>query len=140
MTQLTEQTGWKELKAGPFMDGIGPILKTRALDGRNIYGLRTDASHCNAIGSVHGGVVTGVLDQAIAIEAWNAANRQPTVTLQMDTRFVTAARAGDLLEARATLRHATRSMLFVDADLHAGERLVATATAVMKIIAKKDTP
>ena len=136
MTQLTEQTDWKELKAGPFMDGIGPILKTRALDGSNIYGLRTDASHCNAIGSVHGGVVTGVLDQAIAIEAWNAANRQPTVTLQMDT----AARAGDLLEASATLRHATRSMLFVDADLHAGERLVATATAVMKIIAKKDTP
>ena len=136
MTQLTEQTDWKELKAGPFMDGIGPILKTRALDGSKIYGLRTDASHCNAIGSVHGGVVTGVLDQAIAIEAWNAANRQPTVTLQMDT----AARAGDLLEASATLRHATRSMLFVDADLHAGERLVATATAVMKIIAKKDTP
>ncbi|MDV4145847.1 PaaI family thioesterase [Shimia sp. FJ5] len=129
---------WKRLKAGPFMDGIGPVLRTNAVDGHTLYSLQTDASHCNAIGTVHGGVLASLLDQAIAIEAWNAADRQPTVTLQMDTRFVTPARAGDLLKARTTLRHGTRSMLFMDAEIHADDRLVATATAVMKIVAKKE--
>lgn len=138
MLQSNEQTGWKELKAGPYMAKIGPVLRTRALDGGNLYGLQTDSSHCNAIGTVHGGVLTSLLDQALAVEAWNAANRQPTVTLQMDTRFVDAAHAGDLLEASATLRRTTRSLLFVDADLHSGDRLVATATAVMKIVAQKE--
>lgn len=138
MPQHKEQTGWIELKAGPFMDRIGPVLRTRDLDGHTIYGFRTDPSHCNAIGTVHGGVLTSLLDQAIAIEAWNAADRCPTVTLQMDTRFMQAARAGDLLEACATLRHGTRSMLFVDAEVHSGDRLVATATAVMKIAAQKE--
>jgi uncharacterized protein (TIGR00369 family) len=133
-----EHSGWKALKAGPFMDGVGPVLRTRALDGSTLYGFQTDASHCNAIGTVHGGVLASLLDQAMAVEAWNAANRQPTVTLQMDIRFVTAARAGDLLEASTTLRHGTRSMLFMDAEIHADDRLVATATAVMKIVAQKE--
>ncbi|GGE61662.1 PaaI family thioesterase [Actibacterium pelagium] len=138
MLQPEEQNGWKALKAGPYMANIGPVLKAKALDGTTLYGLQTDKSHCNAIGTVHGGVMTSLLDQALAVEAWNLASRQPTVTLQMDTRFTNAAKAGDFLEASAVLRHATRSLLFVDADLHCGDRLVASATAVMKIVAQKD--
>lgn len=140
MPPSNEETSWKELKAGPFMDGIGPVLRAKAQDGTNLYALRTDASMCNAIGTIHGGVLTSLLDQAIAIEAWNAAERQPTVTLQMDTRFISAARAGDFLQARAVLRHGTRSMLFVDADLLCEGKLIATATAVMKIVASKEKP
>lgn len=138
MPKRNEHSGWKALKAGPFMDGIGPVLRTKALDGNTLYGLQTAASHCNAIGTVHGGVLASLLDQAMAIEAWNAANRRPTVTLQMDTRFIAAARAGDLLEASTTLRRGTGSMLFMDAEIHADDRLIATATAVMKIVAKKE--
>lgn len=138
MHKRNEHSGWKNLKAGPYMDGIGPVLRTKALDGSTLYGFQADASHSNAIGTVHGGVLASLLDQAIAVDAWNTANRQPTVTLQMDIRFVTAARAGDLLEASTTLRHGTRSMLFMDAEIHADDRLVATATSVMKIVAQKE--
>lgn len=138
MPHRNETTGWKNLRTGPFMDRIGPVLRARALDGSTIYGFQTDASHCNAIGTVHGGVLASLLDQAIAVEAWNAADRQPTVTIQMDTRFVSAAHAGEFLEASTTQRHGTRSMLFVDAEIHADDRLIATATAVMKIVAQKE--
>ncbi|MCA0873051.1 PaaI family thioesterase [Seohaeicola saemankumensis] len=138
MSSPTEQGVWKDLAAGPFLNRIGPLKRRRAPDGDTVFALQTDKGHENAIGSIHGGVLTSVLDQALAITAWNAADRQPTVTLQMDTRFVTAARSGDLLEARAVIRHATRSLLFLDADLVVGDRLVATATAVMKIVPNKD--
>ncbi len=140
MRQGIEQTSWKALKAGPFMDRVGPVLKARSPEGQSIYALRADASHCNAIGMVHGGVITSLLDQAMAVEAWNAADRRPVVTLQMDTRFIGTARADEHLTASATLRHATLSTLFADAEVHSGERLIATATAVMKIVARKDKP
>ena len=126
--------GWRALKIDGFMGHIGPLLKSTDETSRNPYGLQMREAHMNAIGFVHGGVVTGFLDQVLALEAWNAVGRQPTVTVQMDTRFVRSARAGDFLEARADIRHETRSMIFVDADVYCGEDLVACANAVMKIV------
>lgn len=113
---------------------IGPLL--RSTKDRQLYALKTHAAHKNHIGLVHGGVLTGLLDQVLALAAWNAADRQPVVTVQMDTRFLGAARAGELLEARAHLRHATRSMLFVDAEIGGANGPVAAASGVMKIARK----
>ncbi len=120
------------------MAHIGPLLRAEATDEAGagpVYALQTSALHQNPIGLVHGGVLTSLLDQAIAIVAWTAADRRPTVTVQMDTRFLAAARAGDFLEVRPRIRHATRSLLFVDADLTVGATTVATASAIMKITA-----
>ncbi len=129
----TEQPPWRAAKLDGFMGLIGPI-QTRRIDGTKHYGLQTDARHRNGIGTVHGGVVTSLLDQVIALETWNAAGRQPTATVQMDTRFLGAARAGDFLEATATIRRMTGSLAFVDAQVSRGDDILATATAIMKIL------
>jgi uncharacterized protein (TIGR00369 family) len=127
--------GWRELPIPGFMSLIGPLRSCRK-DGRKTYSLQTTARHENAIGVIHGGVITSLLDQVLAMEAWNAADRAPTVTVQMDTRFLSSATSGDLLEAMVTIRHATRSMMFVDGEITADGALIATATSVMKIIRK----
>lgn len=123
---------WRELKIDGYMALVGPLL-TRRIDGARVYALRAGAQHRNAIGLVHGGVITGLIDQVIALVAWNASDRQPMVTVQIDTRFLGASRPGDLLEGRAQIRHRTQSLMFVDADLRCGEAPVATASAIMKI-------
>lgn len=126
--------GWRELKLDGFMRHIGPLLKSTKPEDRRVYGLQMGERHKNGLGHIHGGVITSFLDQVIALEAWEAADRRPTVTVQMDTRFLSAAHIGDLLEARAQVRHATRSMMFVDADLCCGTTSIACASAVMKIV------
>ena len=131
--QETGQQAWRPLRIDGFMGLIGP-LHTRRHDGRKRYGLHTDARHGNAIGTVHGGVVASLLDQVIALEAWNAADRRPTATVQMDTRFLGAARPGDVLEASAAIRRTSRALVFVDAEATRGGDLLATATAIMKIL------
>lgn len=128
---------WKALKSGPFADRIGPVLALREGDGF-AYAIQTDDGHANALGLVHGGVITALLDQALAMVAWQAADRAPTVTVQMDTRFAGPARPGALLEARASLRHRTGSMMFLDATIHEGTRTVALGSAIMKITRKAD--
>lgn len=127
---------WRIMKIDGFMGLVGPLLKSKQPEDRNLYGLQTNEMHKNAIGIVHGGVITSLLDQVIAIEAWNAADRQPTVTVQMDTRFLGAAKAGDFLETRAKICHATRSLMFADADVTCGTTPIANATAIMKISKK----
>lgn len=130
---------WKAVRAGAYFDLIGPLLRPRAAEERNTFGLQTDQSHVNPIGIVHGGVLASLLDQAIAIVAWEAADRQPTVTVQIDTRFLGVAKVGDFLEARATVRHATRTLTFVDAEITSPTGPVASASAIMKITPQRET-
>ncbi|WP_417267612.1 PaaI family thioesterase [Celeribacter baekdonensis] len=133
---MREERNWKPLKAGAFMQTIGPIEMARDADGGSLFALETTEAHANLLGLVHGGTITALLDQVIATVAWNAADRAPCVTVQMDTRFVGASEPGTRLEARAVLRQKTGSMLFLDAEVVDGKRSIALASAVMKIIRK----
>jgi len=126
--------GWRTVAVPGFIDLIGPLLRSTRADEKDLYALQTNDTHANPIGMIHGGVIAALLDQVMAISAWNAAGRQPTVTVQMDTRFLGSARAGDLLESRASVRHATRSLLFVDGEVSCAGKPVASATTVMKIL------
>lgn len=115
------------------MDHIGQLLRPTNSPTRDTFGLPTDARHKNHLGIIHGGVLTSLLDQVIALVTWQAVDRQPVVTVQMDTRFIGAAKVGDFLKIRANLRHKTRALAFVDAEILCEDRLIASATAVMKL-------
>ena len=123
---------WRPLRAGGFMDHIGPLCAQRGAEGWR-YALTTGPEHANTVGLVHGGVIAALLDHALSLVAWEAAGRVPLVTVQLDTRYLQAARPGARLEATARVRHATRSLMFMDAELCADGREIATAFAVMKL-------
>lgn len=133
MDRNTPPAGWRALNIDGFISLIGPLLRATNPEQPPRYALQTHDGHQNPIGLVHGGVLTSLLDQVIALEAWRAADRRPTVTVQLDTRFLAAAKSGDFLEASAQVKHATRSLMFVDAAITCGNRQIATATSIMKI-------
>ncbi|HLT98295.1 MAG TPA: PaaI family thioesterase [Burkholderiaceae bacterium] len=127
---------WREHQPAGLMSTLGPLLSRREGDSW-VYGLRLDERHLNLAGIVHGGTFTTLLDHAISTIAWERSGKQACVTVQLNTSFMKPARAGQLLAARAQLHHASGSMLFLDATLHADEVLVATAQAVMKRLAPR---
>ncbi|MGI3166287.1 PaaI family thioesterase [Pseudooceanicola sp. 200-1SW] len=144
MNQTPPPAGWRPMRIEGLIGLIGPLLRPDPRPDPQAepprYALQTDARHANPLGLVHGGVLTALLDQALALIAWEAAERQPTVTVQMDTRFLGAARPGDLLIARPRIRQLTRSLIFLDGEITVADRPVADATAVMKIQRRKGTP
>lgn len=75
-----------------------------------------------------------LLDQTATLAALWLTGSKAIVTVQMDTRFLSPVRVGELLEAEGTLRHRSRSTLFLDAGISVGDRLVADASAIMKIV------
>jgi len=125
--------GWKPLNIDGFMELLGPLLRSTRPEDKNTYGFQTTDRHKNHIGLVHGGVLMSLLDQVLSIVAWNAADRQPTVTVQMDTKFMGAVRSGDFLEIRASIQHATRSLMFVDAAISSGHAPIASTSTIVKI-------
>lgn len=133
--------GWKTAKsAGAFMDLVGPLWVRRESadvgDGSHEgwrYGLLLSPCHLNPAGVVHGGLLETLMDHALSAIAWEAAGRAPCLSLQLDAHFLSAARAGEFIEASGLVVHRTRSMVFLRGSLRVGEREVMAAQALMKV-------
>jgi acyl-coenzyme A thioesterase PaaI-like protein len=75
-------------------------------------------------------------DRAMGMTCWYANERQPQATVQLDVHFIDAVQIGEFVEARCRIVRRTRSLIFMAADLVAGERVVATANGVWKTLGK----
>jgi len=125
--------GWKRLRwhEDGFPTLVGPFWAKREGQGW-AYGFLAEPRHGNAHGMIHGGMLVTFLDQILGMTSWEAAGRAPVVTIQLNTHFVAAARAGEFLEARGEAVRATKSVVFVRGEITTGGRVVATADGVWK--------
>lgn len=129
----TEDSDWYPVEVPGLMETVGPLLAKRE-NQQWRYGLRTSERHANAIGSIHGGTITMLADQAMAMVAWDAVDRQPVVTIHIDTRFVAATRPGDFLEVKSFIKHRTSSILFVEASVMTKDRDIAQASGILRVL------
>jgi len=131
MTENTPQ--WRDMRTAGFMSRLGRLQALRGPEGWR-YGLQADETHLNAVGVVHGGVLTSLLDHVVALCAWEATGRRPVVTVQCETRFFAPARSGDFIEAAALLHHQSRSLIHLGAKILVKGALVASGSAIMKMV------
>ena len=75
-------------------------------------------------------------DRAMGRTCWYANERQPQVTVQFDMHFIAAVKLGEFVEARCTVVRRTRALVFMTAELMVGERVVATAKGIWKMLGK----
>lgn len=131
----TDQTpaGFEPIHDVGFIDHVGPVY--RRADGA--YGFRAAQKHANLIQVVHGGMLMSFADRALGETAMAAADGANCVTIQMEMQFIDVARLGDWIEARPEVVRRTGSLVFLRTDLWAGERRVAAATGVWKILRRR---
>lgn len=126
--------GWEPVEDAGFIALVGP-LHVRASD--TAYAFRAEQKHANLIGVVHGGMLMSFADRAMGVAAMNAAEGANAVTIQLEMKFIGAGRLGDWLVVVPTVVQRTRSLVFVRGEVRAGERLVATADGVWKILRRR---
>jgi acyl-coenzyme A thioesterase PaaI-like protein len=78
-----------------------------------LYGLLTGPEHSNPNGVVHGGVLMAFADHALSFHAWEAAERAPCTTIQLNTHFLDAITPGEFIELRGEVTRRTRGLVFV---------------------------
>ncbi|WP_435481307.1 PaaI family thioesterase [Variovorax sp. RT4R15] len=98
------------------------------------YGILPCAQHLNPAGVVHGGLLMSLIDHVLSAIAWEAVGRRICVTIQMETKLLSAARENHFLKATGHVTHATGSLVFVDGEIHSGENAVLRASALLKIM------
>jgi len=119
-----------ELRTSPFLERVGPLFF--AWRGKRlVLGLRIDASHANARGFAHGGLLLTLADVALGYQM--ALSQDPpirAITVSMSADFVGSAAVGDWLEAHVEEHQVGTRMAFANAYLRVGDKQVARVSGV----------
>lgn len=118
----------------PFMDDIG-LMTFSDEQGVRVVTLTLLRRHLNAAMHTHGGVVLTLLDVAMgSASRLHGDSGRSTVTVEMKTSFLRpGGREGESISARGFVRHATRSLVFCEAELRGEDGvLLATASGTFK--------
>lgn len=122
----------------PLENHVGPFFWKELEDGIQHFILKSEARHCNRHEIVHGGLMMTMIDLAMVVAAKETWDEQ-LVTVSLNSEFVDAGRAGDLIEANGELVRRTGSMAFVRGRVYVGERTLLSSSAVLKRLRVKTT-
>ncbi len=128
--------GWSPLQTDGFPAHVGPLWVREGV-GPPRFAMLADERHINVHGIVHGGMLMTFADTGLGITVWEAAGRQPCVTIQFAIQFLDAVRPGDFVELDAEVLRRSPSVVFVRGTLRCGKRQVASVDGVWKMIRAK---
>ena len=126
-------SGWKPRALDGFIGSVGPLWTRKEAEAW-AYGFVATSQHTNPAGIVHGGLLMTLIDHALSAIAWEDADRRPCVTIQIDVRFLDAVRPSVLIEARGRVVRRTATLSFTEGQITVGTNVVATASALLKIL------
>ena len=129
--------GWQAIvNHTAFGDLVGPIWRRE--DGRRpCFGFIVAPKHLNRAGNLHGGMLMAVADQAMAMTARAATGGKRHATIELNIHFIDAVRLGEFVEVHPDVARVTRSVVFMQAKVFVGTRLVATTNGIWKILTGK---
>src|SRR3954449_3282885 len=131
--QKLKSSGWAIVEATGFLHLIGPLWQ-RVVDGEHEYALVAQDKHHNRRGLVQGGVIMTFADRTCGMTARYVSGRPTLATIQLDTHFVESAKIGEILTSKPRVIRSTRSLIFVSTEVTAGDRCIAMANGVFKIL------
>jgi uncharacterized protein (TIGR00369 family) len=120
---------------GGFNHYVGPLY--RLPDGEDgavkRFVFAVAEKHMNGSGSVHGGMLMSFADVAMSRSSRLVSGAKSCSTVSLNCDFVGPGRLGDVIEARVRVTRKARTMVFLSAELVAGERTLLVATGLWKI-------
>jgi uncharacterized protein (TIGR00369 family) len=126
--------GWRPLEADGFIAHVGPLWRRRDGDGVSL-GFHVEDKHLNRRGVVQGGMLATLADRAMGLASRLSNDGMPQTTIQLELHYLDAAQLGEFVEARCRVSKRSRYVIFMGADVLAGDRLVATARGIWKVMA-----
>ena len=124
-------------RSSPFLDLIGPIYQLRESNSL-IIGVHIITQHCNARGFLHGGVISCLADIAMGYNtAFQGEEPLSLATSQLSIEYMGKAAVGDWLEVHTQVAKTGCSLAFSDCYFLVQANMIAKASAVFCIQAKK---
>jgi uncharacterized protein (TIGR00369 family) len=123
----------ENISRGGFNLFAGPVWRLPAEGETRRFALLVEQKHMNSSGSLHGGVLMTLADIAMSRTS-RASGAESCSTVSLTCDFIGPGKLGDVIEARVRVTRQTRTMIFLSADIVCGERVLAVATGLWKIV------
>lgn len=130
--------GFEPARFSPgFLERAGPYwLKPEG--GQVVVGLRVDEQHINYVDVAHGGVLSTLADVAMSYQVHASEKpRLNVVTNSLTCNFLSGAKLGDWLEARARIDRMGKRTAYVSGDIRCGEKRLLTMSGVFAILRRE---
>jgi uncharacterized protein (TIGR00369 family) len=96
--------------------------------------MRAEAKHCNARGTVHGGMLATLADVALGYTmAFSSTPAASLVTANLSLDFAGTAKIGDWLEARVDVQKRGSRLSFANCYITVNEQRIVRASAVFLV-------
>lgn len=120
-------------RASPLTDPWEPLWSRRD-EGGLVIGVELGERHCNSRGTVHGGLIAVLADNAMGL-ACALAPEGPAgvVTVNLSVDYLGSAKPGDWLEIAAKPVRVGRTLAFAEAKASVADRVIARATGVFSV-------
>lgn len=120
---------------GTFWGFLGCRLASLT-DQQAVIQLAVERQHLNTMGIVHGGVLSGLLDNAMGVLVMSLYPQEHVVTTNLNVHFVAPMKLG-MLTVTADLVHQSRKMLTVYGEIRDDEGSLGTiGTGSFRILSK----
>jgi acyl-coenzyme A thioesterase PaaI-like protein len=126
-------SGWTIVETTGFLSLVGPLWQ-RIVNGEYEYALVAQDKHHNRRGLVQGGLLMTFADRTCGMTARFVSGQPNLATVQMDTHFVDSAKIGEILLSKPRVVRNTRSLIFLTTEVTAGDRCIAMANGVFKVL------
>ena len=117
-----------------FMKHNGGVLFRTISENEYEFKTTIKENHLNAAGITHGGFIAAFVDAGAGTAAHRSASGSPCVTVSLELKFISVVKLGQELIGNTKIQKKTRSMVFLTCELTVGEKIVATASGVWKIL------
>ena len=120
-------------RTSPVLDLIGPLY-CRGEGKDLVLGLRAEQKHCNARGTVHGGILSTLADVALGYTmAFASEPPAGLTTASLNLDFAGSAKQGDWLEARVDIQRQGSRLAFANCYIWVGSERIVRASAVFLV-------
>ena len=138
MTYDPQAQGWRPMHKAALPGGQG-VPWSRRIDDVWCYGLQTTADHANPQGALHGGVMMTLADHGLSMLAWEAVERAPCTTIQLNTQFLAAVQPGAFIWVAGEVVRRTNSLVFMRGIIRAADdttdsRDVCAADGIWRVL------
>lgn len=125
-------------RSSPVLELIGPLY-CRGEGADLVTGMRAEAKHCNARGTVHGGMLATLADVALGYAmAFSSTPPASLVTANLTLDFAGTAKTGDWLEARVDVQKRGSRLAFANCYITVNEQRIVRASAVFLVASQKE--
>ena len=117
-----------------FMKYLGG-LDLKKIDDLN-YEFLTEVKemHLNTGEIAHGGYLSTIADTGMGTAAHRVAGDRRCVTINLDMKFITAAKLGEKLNGKVKILKKTRTLVFINCEIYNSKDLVISASGTWKIL------